>query len=609
MASEANRSGLAANKEGDFRGALSYFLTAHALQPTHAPFLISAANMLAKLGRFDEALSLYDCAKPLIVKPEHGVVLEAKRQAALEALAITAQSRPPIPAPAPPPAPPPPPPLPPQLPGKLLADQSAPTLDLCLGRGTYGVVWRGLDATFGTVAVKIVPMASEGDASDHGDGGSVKQQLADELELLSQATHRNVVNFRTAFCVPERCEVWVLMELAELGSFNTIVKASGPLPPAEVGAVLREALLGLQYLHTELHVLHRDIKAGNVLLTAEGVVKLADFGVSATTEGTLGIQHTVIGTPHWMAPEVIEGTDAGYDAHADVWSCGILAIELVEGAPPHADIKSPVAVMYRIVSGPPPCRSPLVHGQPFSDFLARCVAKDPQQRALCGALLTECALVSTAPPPELIQSLVRRASSAPNTSSGDCPAITDACTISDSSDGATLVLDPTMPPPQQAPAPAPASAPAPTAPMATLSSDHVDRWLGRFSSNEPSARWSVDTPSGRWSPSLREDDGDDGDDTDENVADEADASDAPGVDDATMLRLATQWTLNRSERAREEAGSGLRSRTVSLVSRGKRVSSAGIHSKHHGLSVGRCAHLDTESVREEDGEGDFPEAS
>ena len=86
MASEANRSGLAANRDGDTRGALSYFLQAHALQPDHAPFLISAANMLAKLERFDEALSLYDRAKPLVIKPEHGAVLEAKRKAAVDAL-------------------------------------------------------------------------------------------------------------------------------------------------------------------------------------------------------------------------------------------------------------------------------------------------------------------------------------------------------------------------------------------------------------------------------------------------------------------------------------------------------------------------------------------
>ena len=116
--------------------------------------------------------------------------------------------------------------------------------------------------------------------------------------------------------------------LAELAP-SIIVKSYGCLPPVQAGAVLREALNGLRYLHDEMHVLHRDIKAGNVLLTRSGVVKLADFGVSATTEGTLAQQHTVIGTPHWMAPEVITG--AGYDAHADIWSFGILSLELLEG--------------------------------------------------------------------------------------------------------------------------------------------------------------------------------------------------------------------------------------------------------------------------------------
>ena len=100
-----------------------------------------------------------------------------------------------------------------------------------------------------------------------------------------------MIAFR-GFIHPDKPEVWVVMELAELGSFHHIVKSYGCLPPVEAGAVLREALNGLRYLHDEMHVLHRDIKAGNVLLTRSGVVKLADFGVSATTEGTLAQQHT-----------------------------------------------------------------------------------------------------------------------------------------------------------------------------------------------------------------------------------------------------------------------------------------------------------------------------
>ena len=148
----------------------------------------------------------------------------------------------------------------------------------------------------------------------------------------------------------------MLMELAELGSFHAIGRAIGRMPTAETAAVLREALGGLRYLHDEMHVLHRDVKAGNLLLTRAAAVKLADFGVSAVTDGTLAQQHTVIGTPHWMAPEVISGD--GYDAHADVWSLGITALEMLEGQPPHHE-KAAMQCMFSIVYSPPPQRDKL----------------------------------------------------------------------------------------------------------------------------------------------------------------------------------------------------------------------------------------------------------
>ena len=441
--------GLELNKAGDTRGALANFLQAHALRPTRVPYLLSAANMYLKLGQAEQALALYSRAESLslsVALTEKQAAMLKEKRALAEAALLPANDEPTTltatacaPEASPPSSPdsPPPPPPPPRGPSALQDGASAPTLERILGHGSYGTVWRGCDESHGAVAVKIVRMDAGGDGGgaagkdggggggaggggggSGGGGGGSSEELNDEIELLQRAKHHNVVAYISAFQHPCQPEVWVIMELAELGSLHSIVKLVGPLAVAEAGSVMREALRGLSYLHEELHVLHRDIKAGNVLLTSGGVVKLADFGVSTALEGTAGVQHTVIGTPHWMAPEVISGS--GYDAHADIWSIGILALELLEAEPPHAQLKSPMAVMFRIVNGHVPARDALVHGEAFSHFLSRCVVKEPSQRALCTELLEECSFTrvmapsrptqgATAPPAdELLTRLVAR---------------------------------------------------------------------------------------------------------------------------------------------------------------------------------------------------------
>ena len=179
----------------------------------------------------------------------------------------------------------------------------------------------------------------------------------------------------------------------------------GHLTAADMCALCSEVLSGLVYLHEDRRTVHRDIKAANILLTAAGGVKLADFGVSARMEGTLA--HTVIGTPHWMSPEVITG--AGYDGRADVWSLGITVVEMATGEPPHFSLPTALAAMFRIVNGAPPePPAALRDHPPLVQLLSRCFVKEPAKRPTSSQVLAECAAVAR-PDPAQLAALAARA--------------------------------------------------------------------------------------------------------------------------------------------------------------------------------------------------------
>ncbi|KAJ3296769.1 Protein kinase [Rhizoclosmatium sp. JEL0117] len=228
-----------------------------------------------------------------------------------------------------------------------------------------------------------------------------KELLVNEIRFMKELRHPNVVSYLDSFLV--RDDLWLVLEYMEGGKLTDIIDNS-PLTEAHIAAVCFETLKGLQHLHHR-QIIHRDIKSDNILLSAEGQVKLTDFGFSAKLSSDRHRRATMVGTPYWMAPEVVKQKD--YGAKVDVWSLGIMAIECIEGEPPYLD-EDPLKALYLIATnGTPTLKHPETVSSVFKDFLGNCLEVDVTKRASSDDLVHHPFLQIASPPSSLAQ-LVRK---------------------------------------------------------------------------------------------------------------------------------------------------------------------------------------------------------